>query len=97
MDGNPRKVEIRKKLVQPTDSTMNPEGEDRTVLAKPIIEDNKAYWVPVYFLLHKADRYATKAADPSPPEKFSPATVKNKYETSAPTEFNKTYNKFEIT
>ena len=43
MDGNPKKVEIRKKLVQPTDSTMNPEGEDKTVLAKPIIEDNKAY------------------------------------------------------
>ena len=27
-------------------------------------------------LLHKTERYATKPAEPRPPEKFSPATVK---------------------
>ena len=74
--GIPKKVDIRKKYPHPTNSTKNPAGEDNTVLAIPIIEESNAYWVPVYFLLHKTDKYATKAAEPRPPEKFSPAIVK---------------------
>ena len=74
--GIPKNVEIRKKYPHPTNSTKKPPGDDNTVLAIPIIEESKAYWVPVYFLLHKTDKYATKAAEPRPPDKFSPAIVK---------------------
>ena len=41
--GIPKIVEKIKKLPQPTDSTIKPDGEDKKVLAKPINEDNKAY------------------------------------------------------
>ena len=41
--GIPKKVEIRKKYPQPTNSTKKPAGEDNTVLAIPIIEESNAY------------------------------------------------------
>ena len=47
MAGMPRKIEKIKNFVQPKDSTINPDGDDKTVLAKPIIDDKSAYCVPV--------------------------------------------------
>ena len=88
--GKPNIVDIMKKLPQPNDSTMNPDGEDKKVLAKPIKEESKAYCVAEYSFLHNTDRYATNAAEPKPPEKFSPATVIIKKENSGPTLFNNT-------
>ena len=49
--GKPHIVEKIKKLPQPKASTKYPDGDDKTALANPIIDDNKAYCVPVYFLL----------------------------------------------
>ena len=45
--GIPRKVEKIKKFDHPKDSTIKPEGEDKTVLAIPIIDDKSAYCVPL--------------------------------------------------
>ena len=88
--GSPTIVEIIKKFPQPTNSTTNPEGADKKVLAKPIIDESNAYWVPEYSFLQRTDKYATNAADPNPPEKFSPATVKRRKLKSEPTLFKTT-------
>ena len=76
--GNAKTVETRKKFDQPIICTIKPVGADIKVLAIPITDDKSAYCVAVNFLLHSMERYATKAADPIPPETFSPKTVVTK-------------------
>ena len=49
-------VEIIKKFPQPKDSTMNPDGEDKNVLARPIKEESNAYCVAEYSFLHNTDK-----------------------------------------
>ena len=88
--GNPKNVDKIKNKLQPNISTKKPLGEERIVLVKPITEESNAYWVPVYCLLHKTDKYATNAEDPKPPEKFSPAIVIIRNRKSAPTSFKST-------
>ena len=75
MPGIPKKVDNRKNVGHPKVSTKKPAGDDNIVLATPIIEDKSAYWDAEYCRLHSTDKYATKAAEPKPPEIFSPAIV----------------------
>ena len=41
--GNPQTVENIKNLFQPKASTIKPDGDDKIVLAKPIIDESSAY------------------------------------------------------
>ena len=86
--GSPIIVEKIKKSPHPKDLTINPDGADKKVLAKPITDDSKAYCVPENSFLHNIDKYATNAAEPRPPEKFSPDIAINRKLNSGPTLFN---------
>ena len=49
-------VEMIKKWLHPTASTIKPDGDDKKVLAKPIIDESKAYCVPEYSFLQRTDK-----------------------------------------
>ena len=82
-----------KKYSQPIDSTKNPVCDVNIVLGIATKLDNKAYWVPVNFILVSKAIYDINTAVPKPEQKLSNYPTEQSKIRFGSTQLNITYPK----